>query len=139
LFPMRWISITGVPMLLNRKKVLIADPSPIFRRTLKAAIETNETLVDVAEADSINVAEDILGNHQMDVVFLEIEFPADDGMRLIDFIKGLAADIRIVVLTRQDSAVRKRAALEKGADYFLSKGRVHGLRLVDVIHATIRR
>jgi DNA-binding NarL/FixJ family response regulator len=99
LFPMRWISITGVPMLLNRKKVLIADPSPIFRRTLKAAIETNETLVDVAEADSINVAEDILGNHQMDVVFLEIEFPADDGMRLIDFIKGLAADIRIVVLT----------------------------------------
>jgi DNA-binding NarL/FixJ family response regulator len=75
----------------------------------------------------------------MDVVFLEIEFPADDGMRLIDFIKGLAADIRIVVLTRQDSAVRKRAALEKGADYFLSKGRVHGLRLVDVIHAAIRR
>ena len=118
---------------------MIADPSPIFRRTLKAAIETNETLVDVSEADNIDAAEGILRNHQMDVVFLDIAFPTDDGMRLIGFIKGLAADIRIVVLTSHDSAANKAAALEKGADYFLSKQHAVGLHLIDVIHETIRR
>ena len=126
-------------MLLNRKKIMIADPSPIYRRALKAAIETNETLVDVSEADSIDAAEDILRNHQVDVVFLDIGFPEDAGMGLIDFIKGLAADIRIVVLTSHDSAANRAAALETGADYFLSKQHAVGLRLIDVIHETIRK
>jgi DNA-binding NarL/FixJ family response regulator len=126
-------------MLLNRKKVMIADPSPIFRRTLKAAIETNETLVDVSEADSIDAAEDILRNHQVDVVFLDIGFPEDAGMGLIDFIKDLAADIRIIVLTSHDSPANRAAAFEKGTDYFLSKQHAVGLHLIDVIHTTIRR
>ena len=126
-------------MILNRKKVMIADPSPIFRRTLKAAIETNETLVDIAEADSINAAEDILRNQRPDVVFLDIGFPEDEGMRLIELIRASAPDIRIVVLTGHDSAANEAVAREKGADYFLSKEGTPGLHLIDVIHATIRR
>ena len=126
-------------MILNRKKVMIVDPSPIFRRKLKAAIQTNETLVDVIEAGTINAAEDILRNQQLDVVFLDMEFPQDDGIRLIETIKGMARDSRIVVLTNHDSAAHQADAIEKGADYFLSKAHAVGLRLVDVIHETIRR
>lgn len=126
-------------MRLVRKKVMIVDPSPIFRRQLKATIQTNETLVDVTEADTINAAEGILRNQQIDVVFLDIGFPQDGGFDLIETIKGVAADIRIVVLTSHDSAVHKAAALEKGAAYFLAKEDAVGLRLIDIIHETIRR
>ena len=82
-------------MLLNRKKVMIVDPSPIFSRKLKATIQTNETLVDVIEAGTINAAEDILRNQQLDVVFLDIGFPQEQGVRLIDAIKGAARDMRV--------------------------------------------
>jgi len=126
-------------MILNRKKVMLVDPSPIFRRKLKAVIQTNETLVDVTEAGTINAAEDILRNQQLDVVFLDLGFPQDDGLRLIETIKGMARDIRMVVLTSHDSAAHQADAIEKGADYFLSKEHAVGLRLIDVIHETIRR
>jgi DNA-binding NarL/FixJ family response regulator len=126
-------------MRLIRKKVMIVDPSPIFRRKLKATIQTNETLVDVIEVETISAAESILRNQPIDVVFLDIGFPQDGGFDLIDTITGVTSDIRIVVLTSHDSAAHKAAALEKGAAYFFSKADAVGLRLIDVIHDTIRR
>ena len=129
----------GVSMILNRKKVLIVDPSPIFRRKLKAIIQTNETLVDVTEAGTVNAAEDILRNQPIDVVILDIGFPQKAGIGLIDTIEGMASGIRIVVLTSHDSVAHSVAALEKGTVYFLPKEHAVGLRLIDLIHATIRR
>ncbi|MGA6924971.1 MAG: response regulator transcription factor [Desulfosarcina sp.] len=125
--------------MLNYKKILILDPSPIFRRTLKEVIQTNETRVDVSEAQTVGQAEDILRSQSPDVVFLDIALPRDDGIRFIETIKGIAPQSRVVVLTNHDSTEHKEAALRKGADYFLSKEGTAGLRLLDVIHQTIRR
>jgi DNA-binding NarL/FixJ family response regulator len=61
--------------MLDRKKVLILDPSPIFRRTLKDVIQTSETLVDISEADNADQAENILRNDPPDVVFFDIALP----------------------------------------------------------------
>lgn len=126
-------------MLLNRKKVLIVDPSPIFRRKLKATIQTNETLVDVTGADTINAAEEMIRSQPPDVVFLDIGFPQESVIRLIDAIDGAAGDIRLVVLAGQDSAAAQSAGLQDRADYFLPKEQALGLRLADVIREMIRR
>jgi DNA-binding NarL/FixJ family response regulator len=128
----------GVTML-PRKNVMIVDPSPIFRRSLKAVIETNETLVNVSEAENADQARDILGSQPPDVVFLDMLLPLETGLGLIASVKAVAADIRLVVLTGLDAPQVKAAALEQGADYFLSKEHATGLRLIDVIHETIRR
>lgn len=126
-------------MLLNRKKVMIVDPSSIFSHKLKAAILKNETLVDVIEAGTINAAEDILRNQQPDVVFLDIGFPQEEVVRLIDAIDGAAGDIRLVLLTGHDAALVQAAGLQDRADCFLPKEQAVGLRLADVIHEVIRR
>ena len=126
-------------MRLDRKKVMIVDASPIFRRKLKAVIQTNETLVDVIEADTINAAEAILKNQPIDVVFLDMGFPQDGSLGLIDTITSMASGIRMVVLTGHDSAAHQAAVLGKAAAYVLPKEHAVGLRLIDVIHETIRR
>lgn len=126
-------------MLLNRKKVMIVDPSPIFCRELKAAIQTHETLVDVTGADTIDGAEDALRNQQVDVVFLDIGFPQEQVVRLIDAIDGAAGGIRLVVLAGRDSAAAQAAGLRDRADGFLPKEQAVGLRLADMIHEMIRR
>ncbi len=126
-------------MLLNRKTVLIVDPSPIFRRKLKATIQTNETLVDVIEADNTGQAEGILGKQQLDVVFLDIGFPPEQVIRLIDALDGAAGDIRLVVLASHDSAAAQSSGLQDRADCCLPKEHTVGLRLADVIHEMIRR
>ena len=126
-------------MLLNRKKVMIVDPSPIFRRKLKAAIQTIETLVDVIEADDIGQAEGILGKQQLDVVFLDIGFPKEQVLRLVDAFNGAAGDSRLVVLASHESAAAQSAKLQDRADCWLPKEHAVGLRLADVIHEMIRR
>ncbi len=126
-------------MLLNRKIVMIVDPSPIFRRKLKAAIQTIETLVDIIEADDIGQAEGILGKQQLDVVFLDIGFPKEQVLRLVDAFKGAAGDLRLVVLASHESAAAQSAGLQDRADCWLPKEQAVGLRLADVIHEMIRR
>ncbi len=126
-------------MLLNRKTVLIVDPSPIFRRKLKATIQTNETLVDVIEADDTGQAEVILSNQQLDVVFLDIGFPQEQVVQLIDAIDGAAGDTRLVVLAGHDAAAAQAAGLQDRVDAFLPKEQAVGLRLADVIREMIRR
>lgn len=125
--------------MLNRKKVLILDPSPIFRRTLKEVIQTSETHVDIREAENTDQAENILKNDPPDVVFFDIALPRDNGIEFIESIKGMVPESRIVVLTSHDSAEHEAASIQKGANYFLSKERSGGLRLIDVIHAAIRK
>ena len=125
--------------MIDRRKVLILDPSPIFRRTLKEVIQTSEIHVDVREANNVGQARDILQKDPPDVVFFDIGLPRDNGVEFIASIKGMVPESRIVVLTNHDSAEHEAASIKNGADYFLSKEKSGGLRLIDVIHATIRR
>jgi DNA-binding NarL/FixJ family response regulator len=125
--------------MLDRKKVLILDPSPIFRRTLKDVIQTSETLVDISEADNADQAENILRDDPPDVVFFDIALPLSNGIDFIASIKGRLPESRVVVLTSHDSAEHEAASIEQGADYFLSKERSGGLHLIDVIRTSIRQ
>ncbi len=122
-----------------RHNILILDPSPIFRRTLKSVIETSESHVDVREAGNSDQATSLIRKHPPDVVFIDIALPRNNGIAYIAAIKEMAPEARVVVMTSHDSQEHKAASLENGADYFLSKDRGDGLRLIDVIHATVRR
>ena len=126
-------------LMFDPKKVLILDPSPIFRRTLKEVIRTSETLVDIREADNIDQAEEILRNDSPDVVIFDIALPRDNGIEFIASIKSMLPESCVVVLTTHDSAEHETASIEQGADYFLSKEHSGGLRLIDVIRTTIRQ
>ena len=121
------------------KKVLILDRSPIFRQTLKEVIQTSETNVEVKEADSAARAQALLQTDPVDVVFFDIALSDENGLAFIADIKAMLPDSRIVVLTCHDSAEYEAASLDNGADYFLSKERSGGLRLIDVIQAALRR
>jgi len=121
----------------NRQKILILDPSPIFRNTLKEVIQTTQSHVAFAEAGSIERAEDILDQRSADVVFLDIALPGKNGLSFITTIKRKAPRACVVVLSSHDSAEYRDAAARNGADYFLSKERSGGLRLLDVIDEAI--
>ena len=125
--------------MLQRKTVMIVDPSPNFRQRLKEAIYEHETLVDIVEADGADQAAGILRNQPPDVVFAEIDLPLEEGGRLVGFIRSAVPECRIIILTGNDSEECRATALESGADDFLIKEDATGLRLIDLIHGAIRR
>ncbi len=125
--------------MIAAKKVLILDQSAIFRKTLKEVVQTSETHVQVKEADNAAQARAIMKTDPMDVVFLDIALPRENGIAFIAAIKAMLPESRIVVLTSHDSAEHEAASIENGADHFLSKERSGGLRLIDAIHTALRR
>ena len=125
--------------MLQRKTVLIADPSTDFRQRLKEAIYEHETLVDVVEADDPGQVAGILRHRPPDVVFAEIDLPLTEGGRLVAAVRSLAPESRIIVLSGNDSEACRTTALENGADDFMIKEDAAGLRLIDLIHGAIRR
>jgi DNA-binding NarL/FixJ family response regulator len=125
--------------MLDRKKVLILDASPIFRQTLKEVIRNIEPFVDIWEAENIDQAEKVLKDDPPDTVFFDIALPSNNGIAFIASIRGMSPESCVVVLTSHDSAEHEVASIEQGADYFLSKERSGGLRLIDVIRTTIQQ
>ena len=124
--------------MTDPQKILILDPSPIFSGTLKEVIQTSENHVEVTEASSIVQAEAILKKQTVDVVFLDIAFPQDNGIQFIAAIKRMAPEACVVVLSSHDSTEYKEASIRRGANFFLSKERSGGLRLLDVIHEAVQ-
>ena len=124
--------------MVSRRKILILDPSPIFRRTLKQMIRTRETDVDVAESENTDQAVDIIMRQGVDVVLLDIATPRHNGVEFIASIKRMAPKARVIVLSSHDSKEYKEASLRNGADFFLSKEGSCGRRLVEIIHQAVR-
>jgi len=125
--------------MVQQKKALIIDQSPIFSHTLKEVIQMSAPHVIVTEVHNTDQALGILMNQSPDVVFLDIAFPRGNGIEFIGNIKGMLPDTRIVVLTSHDSREHREASIQQGADEFLSKEHSVGLRLLDIIHATLHR
>jgi DNA-binding NarL/FixJ family response regulator len=123
--------------MLNHKKILIADPSSIFRRTLKEVVQASQPGIDVLEADNVERAVHMLKDDMPDVVFVDIALSTENGLQLIATMRDMVPDSRIVVLTSHDSAEHEMATMEKGADWFLSKERSGGMRLINVINTAI--
>lgn len=125
--------------MLKRKKVLILDSSKFDRQQLKTTIQTHETLVDIIQAETIDQATDVLINQQPDIVFLDIMDPPRHSLAFIALIKDTVEQVRIVVITHNDSPDIRTAALENGADRFFAKQHGSSVALIDLIHDIVRR
>jgi DNA-binding NarL/FixJ family response regulator len=124
--------------MIPPKKVLIVDRSPIFRNALKDVIRISKDEVEIAEAPGASQALEIIRRDPPDVAFIDIALPEGDGFLLLERIRGMTPRTCVIVLTSNDSAEYREASIQKGAEYFLSKERSGGLRLLNVINQALR-
>ena len=98
-------------------RVLIIDDEPAIRRLVRGAAERNGLTVDEAEtaAEGLTLAR----RAGCEVVLLDLGLPDRDGIELIPLLK--AADRAVIVLTARDDGAEKVAALDLGADDYLTK------------------
>lgn len=97
-------------------KILIVDDEPAIRRLLRAGL--GRAGYDVVEAGTAREATNALAIDKPEVVLLDLGLPDRDGLELIPAFKGLAA---IIVLSARDATDQKVAALDLGADDYVSK------------------
>lgn len=97
--------------------ILVVDDEPAIRRLVRAAIERSGQHVDEAASGAEAVSE--VGQPGRELVLLDLGLPDRDGLELIPLLKGKG--LAVIVLTARDATEEKIAALDLGADDYVTK------------------
>jgi two-component system, OmpR family, KDP operon response regulator KdpE len=99
-------------------RVLVVDDEPQIRRALAINLRARGYEVDLAEDG--RTALELAARSHPDVVVLDLGLPGLDGVEVINGLRGWSR-VPIVVLSVRDSEGDKVAALDAGADDYVTK------------------
>jgi two-component system, OmpR family, KDP operon response regulator KdpE len=98
-------------------KILVVDDEPAIRRLLAAGLgRAGYRIVEAASARDAMAAVQI---DKPDAVLLDLGLPDRDGLELVPLIKG--AGPTVIVVSARDATDQKVAALDLGADDYVTK------------------
>ncbi len=124
------------PNPANRVSLLIVDDEASIRHVLRSTLDASG--FDVAEASTGEEALAMLCEQRYDAVLLDMNMPGMGGMKACSEIRRLTPAIPIVMLTVRDNPEDKVAALDAGADDYVTKP-FHLRELTARVRAAIRR
>jgi CheY-like chemotaxis protein len=118
-------------------KVLVADDDPQMRRLVRTVLE-REGMQVVEAADGLD-AVDAIGQHQFDLIILDLDMPRLDGLGVLEELGASVAttQIPVIVLTARSDDTESRA-LDLGAQDYLTKP-VRPTALTARVRAVLRR
>lgn len=117
------------------KRILVVDDEPQIRRALRTSLTAHGYEVSTAGTgeEAIEVAADVAP----DLVFLDLGLPDMDGTEVVSRLRGFSA-VPVIVLSVRDAQSDKVAALDAGADDYVTKP--FGMEeLLARLRATLRR
>lgn len=101
-----------------RHKVLIVDDELHIRRLIRAALERADYAI--VEAENAREAAERLRAERPDITLLDLGLPDRDGLELVPLFKQ-QSDTTLIVVSARDATEEKVAALDLGADDYLTK------------------
>lgn len=116
-------------------RILAADDHALLRKGLAAVINAELDMKLVAEAANGEDAIEKFRAHRPDVVMMDLQMPALNGIEVTVRILSEFPDARIIVLTTYKGDAQVLRALRAGARAYLLKG--HDRELIETIHAVM--
>jgi two-component system KDP operon response regulator KdpE len=104
--------------LEQRLKVLVIDDEIQLRRLLKVSLEGHG--YKVSEATNGQEGLVAVAGYKPDIVLLDLGLPDIDGKEVVERIRGWST-VPIIILSARDQETEKVAALDAGADDYLTK------------------
>jgi two-component system KDP operon response regulator KdpE len=100
-------------------RVLLVDDEPSIRRALRTPL--NEMGFATTEASRGEEAIQLLQSQSFDIVLLDVNMPGIGGVKTLARLRSMAPRLPILMLTVVDGEEEKVAALESGADDYITK------------------
>jgi two-component system KDP operon response regulator KdpE len=113
---------------------LVVDDEPQMRRLLTVTLEANGYRVMAAERGEEGLI--LAAQHRPDIVLLDLGLPDLDGQSVLKRLREWCAT-PVIVLTVQDAQAEKIAALDRGADDYVTKP-FHSGELLARMRAALR-
>ncbi len=103
-------------------KVILAEDHNIVRNGIKLLLDTQPDISVVAEASNGQQVLDLINDGQeVDIVLADLNMPKLDGIGLIDKLKSIAPNTKIIILTMLDNDKYISQAFGEGACGYLLK------------------
>jgi len=122
--------------MTEKPTLLIVDDEKPTRDGLRAALEDR---YDVYVAEDAKAAMELLERENFDVLLTDFRLPGGDGMNLISRAKSLARPPICILMTAYGSEELAVDAMKRGADDYVSKGRLQIDELEMRIARAVRR
>ncbi len=101
-------------------RIVIVDDQSRARQSLKALLATVACTGEIREAASGEEGLRVAEEFQPDLMLIDVLMPGMDGLQTTREVKGRWPQIRVIVLSM--SSEFRRAAMQAGAEVFLTKG-----------------
>jgi two-component system chemotaxis response regulator CheY len=104
-------------------KILIVEDSPAMRQLLSIAVRRRAHVEVVEAIDGLDALKK-LASTRFDLLFIDLNMPVLDGMKLIKRVReGESGDprVRICVVTTESALATEEQARALGADFYLRK------------------
>lgn len=106
---------------MDSLRVLIADDHPLFRKGMRALLESIPDIEVVGEAENGNEAIELGIEHQPDVVLMDLQMPDGSGLTATRELSRASPNVHILVVTLFEDDESIFAALRAGARGYILK------------------
>ena len=116
--------------------VLIVEDHALIRFGLKTAFESKNFINEIYEASTGEEAINMVENHSIDAVIMDLGLPSMNGIEATRKIKSLNHNIKVIILTSHNSEEEVLESIKAGANAYCSKD-INPDRLADTVLSVI--
>ena len=120
----------------KRMRVFVVDDNDVVRRLLSGIVRQDETLQFVGEATSGESALDAIRVKSPDVICLDMMMPGINGLDVLERLREVAPQARVVMITGYPTADLVGKARELGAAGFVVKP-FNAAKVLSSIHSAL--
>jgi len=118
---------------MKKFRILIVDDNNPFRQILKAALQLSFPSIAIDEAADGGETLQKVDTFLPDLIFMDIQLPGENGLKLTKKIKATHPNIIILILTSYDLPEYREAAFQHEADRFLVKSYLDHMELEELV------
>ena len=117
--------------------ILIIEDNALIRTSLRDIVRRQFPSVSVEEARDAKEAMDKVQALRPSFIFMDIKVPGGNGLYLTKNIKAMLPSTTIAMITHYDIPEYRKAALDWGANFFLSKCTLSRKEIVEIIESVV--
>lgn len=101
--------------------IYIADDHFLIRDGLKKLFERESDITVAGEGTNADEVIDFVNNHPVDIIILDINLPGKNGLEILDYIKRIRPEIKVLILSMYSAESYGVRAIRSGASGYMNK------------------